>query len=237
MRELKTIARIYTDFPEKFGIPRQSGIVKELTGRIEFEPQYSNPDAVRGLEGFDYLWLLWGFDVGEDSGFKPTVRPPRLGGNERMGVFATRSPFRPNHIGLSSVKLERIDMTDRGAVLYVSGIDMRDNTPIYDVKPYLSYTDSHEGARSGFVQDVKTTALKVDFPQEMLNKLPEDKRVAAQAMLAEDIRPSYQDEPEREYGVSFAGYDIKFRVEGRVLKVTGTEPVKTDTGTERSMAV
>ena len=226
MRELKTIARIYTDFPEKFGIPRQSGIVKELTGRIEFEPPYRNPDAVRGIEGFDYLWLLWGFEAGGDNGFKATVRPPRLGGNERMGVFATRSPFRPNHIGLSSVRLERVDMTDKGAVLYVSGIDMRDNTPIYDIKPYLSYTDSHEGARSGFVKDEGSMALEVDFPEDMLAMLPPDKREAATAMLREDIRPSYQDDPEREYGVSFAGYDLKFRVDGRVLRVTGVKQMR-----------
>ena len=223
MRELKTIARIYTDFPEKFGLPRQSGLVKELTGRIEFEPPYGNPDAVRGIEGFDYLWLLWGFEVGEDDGFKATVRPPRLGGNERMGVFATRSPFRPNHIGLSSVRLDRVEMTDKGTVLYVSGIDMRDNTPIYDIKPYLSYTDSHEGAGSGFVSDAGPKALEVDFPKEMLTILPPDKREAAVAMLREDIRPSYQDEPEREYGVSFAGYNIRFRVEGRVLRVISME--------------
>lgn len=226
MRELKTIAHIYTDFPEKFGLPRQSGIVKELTGRIEFEPPYRNPDAVRGIEGFDYLWLLWGFEVGVDNGFKATVRPPRLGGNERMGVFATRSPFRPNHIGLSSVRLERVDMTDKGVVLYVSGIDMRDNTPIYDIKPYLSYTDSHEGARSGFVKDEGSMALEVDFPEDMLAMLPPDKREAATAMLREDIRPSYQDDPEREYGVSFAGYDLKFRVDGRVLRVTGVKQMR-----------
>lgn len=226
MRELKTIAHIYTDFPEKFGLPRQSGIVKELTGRIEFEPPYRNPDAVRGIEGFDYLWLLWGFEVGEDNGFKATVRPPRLGGNERMGVFATRSPFRPNHIGLSSVRLERVDMTDKGAVLYVSGIDMRDNTPIYDIKPYLSYTDSHEEARSGFVKDEGSVALEVDFPEDMLAMLPPDKREAAKAMLREDIRPSYQDDPKREYGVGFAGYDLKFRVDGRVLRVTGVKQMR-----------
>ena len=226
MRELKTIAHIYTDFPEKFGLPRQSGIVKELTGRIEFEPPYRNPDAVRGIEGFDYLWLLWGFEVGEDKGFKATVRPPRLGGNERMGVFATRSPFRPNHIGLSSVRLERVDMTDKGAVLYVSGIDMRDNTPIYDIKPYLSYTDSHEDARSGFVKDEGSVALEVDFPEDMLAMLPPDKREAAKAMLREDIRPSYQDDPKREYGVGFAGYDLKFRVDGRVLRVTGVKQMR-----------
>ncbi len=226
MRELKTIAHIYTDFPEKFGLPRQSGIVKELTGRIEFEPPYRNPDAVRGIEGFDYLWLLWGFEVGEDKGFKATVRPPRLGGNERMGVFATRSPFRPNHIGLSSVRLERVDMTDKGAVLYVSGIDMRDNTPIYDIKPYLSYTDSHEDARSGFVKDEGSVVLEVDFPEDMLAMLPPDKREAAKAMLREDIRPSYQDDPKREYGVGFAGYDLKFRVDGRVLRVTGVKQMR-----------
>lgn len=219
MKELKVIAHIYTDFPEKFGLPRQSGIVQELTGRIEFEPEYRNPEAVRGLEGFDYLWLIWGFDAPEDKEFRPTVRPPRLGGNERVGVFASRSPFRPNHIGLSSVVLEWIEMTDKGPVLYVSGIDMRNNTPIYDIKPYLAYTDSHEDARGGFADFPRFRKLKVDFPEELFKRLPESKRDGAVAMLKEDIRPSYQDAPDRVYGVSYAGCNIRFRVEGKVLTV------------------
>lgn len=219
MSELKIIAHIYTDFPEKFGLPRQSGVVKELTGRIEFEPEYGIPEAIKGIEGYDYLWLLWGFEVTEDQEFRTTVRPPRLGGNDRIGVFATRSPFRPNHIGLSSVKLEWIENTEKGPVLYVSGIDMRDNTPIYDIKPYLAYTDSHESARGGFSDAARFHVLKVDFPKELLEKLPEYKRDGAVAMLKEDIRPSYQDSPERVYGVSYAGCNIRFRVQDNVLTV------------------
>ena len=220
--ELKTIAHIHTDFPQKFGLPRQSGLIEELTGYIEFEKEYRNPEAVRGIEGFDYLWLLWGFEVKEDEDFRATVRPPRLGGNERMGVFATRSPFRPNHIGLSSVRLTGVEITDdSGPVLYVSGIDMRDNTPIYDIKPYLAYTDSHEGARSGFTDDTDFNALEVDFPDELLLLLPEEKRAGAIAVLKGDIRPSYHRNKSEadEYGLSYAGFNIRFRVEGSRLSV------------------
>ncbi|MBR6486765.1 MAG: tRNA (N6-threonylcarbamoyladenosine(37)-N6)-methyltransferase TrmO, partial [Lachnospiraceae bacterium] len=174
--ELKVIAHIHTDMPEKFGLPRQSGLVRGLCGYIKFEPEYNDPEALRGIEGYEYLWLLWGFDVKENQTFKATVRPPRLGGNERMGVFATRSPFRPNRIGLSSVKLEGIEFTGEGPVICVSGIDMRDNTPIYDIKPYLSYTDSHEGARSGFSDEVNRDTLLIDFPTGMLDIIPADKQ-------------------------------------------------------------
>ena len=197
--EIKTIAHIHTDFPQKFGLPRQSGLVDDLKGYIIFEREYRDPEAVRGIEGYDYLWLLWGFEVKEDEGFRPTVRPPRLGGNERMGVFATRSPFRPNHIGLSSVKLESVEMTKgSGPILYVSGIDMKDNTPIYDIKPYLAYTDSHDKARSGFTDTTAFNALDVDFADDLLFKLPEEKRAGAIAVLKGDIRPSYHRNKEEE---------------------------------------
>ncbi len=220
--ELKTIAHIHTDFPEKFGLPRQSGLIEELKGYIIFEKEYRNPEALSGIEGYYYLWLLCGFEVKEDNAFKATVRPPRLGGNERKGVFATRSPFRPNHIGLSSVRLTGLEMTkESGPVLYVSGIDMRDNTPIYDIKPYLSYTDSHEGARSGFTEDTSFEPLFVDFPQDLLNMLPEDKRAGALAVLKGDIRPSYHRNKEEaaEYGLSYAGFNIRFKVKGSRLSV------------------
>lgn len=220
--EIKTIAHIHTDFPQKFGLPRQSGLVDDLKGYIIFEKEYRDPEAVRGIEGFDYLWLLWGFEVKEDDLFRPTVRPPRLGGNERMGVFATRSPFRPNHIGLSSVKLESVEMTKgSGPILYVSGIDMKDNTPIYDIKPYLAYTDSHDKARSGFTDTTAFNALEVDFPDDLLFKLPKEKRAGALAVLKGDIRPSYHrnKEEEDEYGLSYAGFNIRFKVKGSRLNV------------------
>ena len=221
--ELKTIAHIHSDFPEKFGIPRQSGLIEELKGYIVFEKEFRNPEALRGIEGYDYLWLLWGFEVKEDDTFKATVRPPRLGGNERMGVFATRSPFRPNHIGLSSVRLTGLEITkESGPVLYVSGIDMRDDTPIYDIKPYLSYTDSHQGARSGFTDDTTFVPLLVDFPKDLLNKLPEEKRAGALAVLKGDIRPSYHKRKtgKEEYGLSYAGFNISFTTEENTLTVT-----------------
>ena len=221
--EIKPIAYIHTDFPQKFGLPRQSGLIEELEGRIVFEKEYRDPEAVRGIEGYDYLWLLWGFEVGEDEGFRPTVRPPRLGGNERMGVFATRSPFRPNHIGLSSVRLTEVKITkESGPILFVSGIDMKDNTPIYDIKPYLSYTDSHMGIRSGFTDELSSNALKVDFPEELLEILPEDKRQGAVSVLCSDIRPSYHANRDGmgKYGLSYAGYNIRFTVDGEDLRVT-----------------
>ncbi len=216
---LKVIARIHTDFPTKFGIPRQSGIVDSLKAVIVFEPEYSNPDAFRGLEGFSYLWLLWGFSDNEHDSWSPMVKPPRLGGNKRMGVFATRSPFRPNPIGLSSVKLIGIEQTMKGPVLHVTGADLMDNTPIYDIKPYLPYTDSHPEAVGGFADPMVDYALEVDFPERLLSLIPEDRKEAIIGVLASDPRPSYQKDPDRIYGVEFAGFDVRFTVQGRQLTV------------------
>ncbi len=221
--ELKIIARIHTDFPEKFGVPRQSGLVPELTGTVVFEGEYRNADAVRGLDGYDYVWLLWGFEGTDRDSWSPTVRPPRLGGNKRMGVFATRSPFRPNSIGLSSVRLERVELTEHGPVLYVSGIDMRDGTPIYDIKPYVPYADSHPDARGGFTQDVAYGELCVDFPEELLARIAPEKRDALLAVLRLDPRPHYQDDPARVYGMAFGQYEVRFFVEGRTLHVKEIE--------------
>lgn len=218
--ELKVIAHIETDFPEKFGIPRQSGLVQELTGTIVFEPEYRTADALKGMDGYDYLWLLWEFQVPKKNGWSATVKPPRLGGNTHMGVFATRSPFRPNSIGLSSVRLESIEWhTERGPLIHVSGVDLRDRTPIFDIKPYLPYVDSHPEARGGFAHEVKDYELQVDFPKELLQVFPEEKQRAIIAVLKQDPRPSYQNDPERKYGVSFAGYDVHFTVAENVLKV------------------
>lgn len=216
---MKVIAFIETDFPEKFGIPRQSGLVPELTGKIVFEPEYRNMDAVRGLEEYSHIWLLWEFEEVERDHWSPTVRPPRLGGNQRMGVFATRSPFRPNPIGLSSVKLEKIAIEENGPVIYVSGIDMRNHTPIYDIKPYLPHVDSHPDARSGFAGEVKDYGLQVDFPSNLLDKIPVSKREACIRMLEQDPRPAYQKDPDRKYGVNFAGYNIIFKVQEQTLTV------------------
>ncbi len=218
--EWKIIAHIETDFPEKFGIPRQSTLVPELKGTIVFEPEYRQPEALRGIDGYDYLWLLWQFEVPERGGWSATVKPPRLGGNTRMGVFATRSPFRPNPIGLSCVRLESVEWeSKRGPLLHVSGIDLRDQTPIYDIKPYLPYVDSHPQARGGFAEEVKGERLQVIFPDELLTRLPMDKREAIIKTLAEDPRPSYQNDPERVYGVAYAGTNIRFRVDGDILTV------------------
>ena len=227
IHELKIIAHIHTDFPQKFGIPRQSGLVNDLVGRIVFEPEYRTEDAVRGIEGYDYLWLLWAFEGTERAHWSATVTPPRLGGRRTMGVFATRSPFRPNPIGLSSVRLERVEMTEQGPVLVVFGADLRDNTPIYDIKPYLAYTDSHPDAREGFAGRVKDKALEVVFPPEWLCKLPESKQEAALAVLSQDPRPAYH-EDERRYGVSFAGFDIRFHVCKGVLEVCEVVPLRPD---------
>lgn len=215
---MKIIAHIETDFPEKFGIPRQSGLVKSA-GRIVFEPKYRIDDAFRGIEGFSHLWLIWRFSHSEREAFSPTVRPPRLGGNIRMGVFATRSPFRPNPIALSSVELVKFEKDKKlGPVLYVSGADMLDGTPIYDVKPYLAYTDSHPEAVGGFAEETEGYAVKVVFPQELLQRLPCEKREAAVQLLLRDPRPGYQKE-RRVYGMSFAGKNIKFLAEGDTLTV------------------
>lgn len=226
--EIKEIARIRTDFPEKFGIPRQSGRVEELRGEIVFLPEYRSREALRGLEGYSHIWLVWGFSANSHDAWSPTVRPPRLGGNRRVGVFATRSPYRPNPLGLSVVKLEKIELDGKDAPrLIVSGADLMDGTPIYDIKPYLPHADAIEGARGGFSADFVDYALRVEFPEGLLSLLPEDKRAAAVAVLAEDPRPSYQDDPEREYGMSFGGFEIYFKVADGTLNVVRVEKTPT----------
>lgn len=224
---MKIIARIRTDFPTKFGIPRQSGLVKSLKARIVFEPEYRNPDALRGIEGYTYLWLIWEFSEAKRDTWSPTVRPPRLGGNTRMGVFATRSPFRPNPVGLSSVKLEKVewDAAD-GPAIIVSGADLMDGTPIYDIKPYLPYVDSHPDAEGGFADPVRSYALQVNFPDELLQKFPEASREALLEILSQDPRPSYQNDPARVYGLPFAGYDVRFTVQDDTLTVQEIVPDK-----------
>ena len=222
---MKVIARIHSDFPEKFGIPRQSGILDELTARVVFEPEYRDPHACRGLEAYSHIWLLWEFSEAVRDTWSPTVLPPRLGGKTRMGVFATRSPFRPSPIGLSCVRLESIRVEEGlGPVLTVRGADLMDGTPIYDIKPYLSYTDSHQDAVCGFADEVRDHSLEVVFPPELLALLPEDKRNAAIALLAQDPRPSYQNDPCRRYGTAFAGHDIRFHVKDGVLTVCEVVP-------------
>ncbi len=224
---MKIIGRIHTDFPEKFGLPRQSGLVSELTGEIVFEAQYKNEQALRGLEGYSHIWLLWKFDVPDTDEFRPMVKPPRLGGNTRMGVFATRSPFRPNPIGLSCVKIEKIDLkTPKGPVIYVSGIDMADNTAIIDIKPYLPYTDCRPMANDGFAGDVIDEGhfLEVDIKSEDLELFSEDKREALINTLRQDPRPGYTYEDEnREYGILFCKKNIRFKVKGNMLKVVKVE--------------
>jgi len=217
---MKVIAHIHTDFPTKFGIPRQSGIIPSLQGRIVFEPEYRNAEALRGLDEFSHIWLLWEFSEAVRDSWSPTVRPPRLGGNVRKGVFATRSPFRPNPIGLSSVRLERVDIGPKlGPVLYVSGVDLMDGTPIYDIKPYIAYTDSHPDAVSGFASTPTEYLLEVDFPDELLQKVDEAQRESLFEVLAHDPRPQYQTDPERIYGMAFGGMEVKFKVDGIQLTV------------------
>lgn len=221
---LRVIARIRSDFPDKFGIPRQSGMVEELRAEVVFEPEFRNPDALRGLSDFSHIWLIWQFSEAVRESWSPTVRPPRLGGNTRMGVFATRSPFRPNAIGLSSVRLEEIRHTeDRGDVLIVAGADLMDGTPIFDIKPYLPFADSHPDASGGFADRSRDYALQVDFPPELLSLVPQERRAALMGVLGQDPRPSYQDDPKRVYGMSFAGLEVRFSVEGNVLTVRGVE--------------
>lgn len=221
---LTIIARIYTDFPAKFGIPRQSGLVDALKATIVFEPEYRNLDALRGMEGFSHIWLIWEFSESIRDTWAPMVKPPRLGGNKRMGVFATRSPFRPNAIGLSSVKLASIELDPNlGPILHVSGADLMDQTPIYDIKPYLPYTDCHPDATGGFAQQHRNYELEVVFPEEWLRFIPEDRREAILGVLACDPRPSYQKDPDRIYGVEFAGFDVRFRVLDSVLTVCEVE--------------
>ncbi len=210
---LKTIARVRNDFTEKFGVPRQAGLTEDLISRVVFEPEYANADALRGLEGFSHIWLIWGFHLARREGWSPTVRPPRLGGNARMGVFATRSPFRPNDLGLSCVKLLGIDGTD----ILVGGADMIDGTPVYDIKPYLPYADCRPGASGGYTDALPERRVEVDFPEELLRMLPEEKRPGLLEALSYDPRPSYQSDPGRAYGLAFGGFDIRFRVaEGKL---------------------
>ena len=217
---IRVIARMRSDFPAKFGIPRQSGLVEELRSTIVFEPEFRNPDALRGIENYSHLWLIWQFSEAVRQGWSPTVRPPRLGGNTRMGVFATRSPFRPNNLGLSSVRLLGVRHTrEFGTVLDVGGADLMDGTPIFDIKPYIPYGDCHPEASGGFTDHVDDFLLTVDFPEPLLKLLPEEKRAAAIGVLSHDPRPSYQREPDRIYGMNFSGFDIRFTVAGKVLTV------------------
>lgn len=220
--ELKIIARIHTDFKTKFGVPRQSGLVNELKAQIVFEPEYRNAEALRGLEGFSHIWLLWDFSQAHQEGWSPTVRPPRLGGNKRMGVWATRSPFRPNHIGLSSVQLTAIHTdTPQGPVLEVRGADLMDGTPIYDIKPYLPFTDCHPNATGGFAQEQNEAIapLQVIIPEELKSQLGEERTKALEGVLAADPRPHYQNDPSRTYAMEFAGKEIKFCVNGNTVLV------------------
>lgn len=223
---IQPIARMKSDFPTKFGIPRQSGLVEQLRSTIIFEPEFRNPDTLRGIEGYSHLWLIWQFSEAVRSDWSPTVRPPRLGGNTRMGVFATRSPFRPNSLGLSCVKLLGVEHTEKhGTVLHVGGADLMDGTPIFDIKPYIPYSDCHPDALGGFTDTAKDFLLEVNFPEPLLLKLPQDKRSAAIAVLSHDPRPSYQKDPDRVYGLSFAGYDIRFSVCGQNLTVREVNPL------------
>lgn len=215
---LDTIARIYTPFGSKFGVPRQSGVVADIQGKIVFEPNYRNPDIIRGLDGFSHLWLIWHFSQAKT--WSPTVRPPILGGNTRMGVFATRSPFRPNHLALSCLSIEKIlPRTEEGPVILVRGCDMMNGTPIFDIKPYVPYADSYPDALTGFTKGGWTRNLAVDFPPELLAKVPSDILDALMGVLANDPRPTYQDDPDRIYGMPFGGFDVKFSVKDNVLKV------------------
>ena len=219
LMELKIIAHMQSAFTTKYGIPRQSGLV-ELESTIVFEPEYRIEEALRGIEGYSHLWLIWGFSQNERESWSPTVRPPRLGGNKRMGVFATRSTFRPNALGLSSVKLTGLEKTAQyGTVIHVSGADLMDGTPIYDIKPYLSFTDSHPEAVNGFADEVKSHALEVDLPEKWGIYFDDDKRKALIDILAQDPRPGYQHDPDRIYGFEFGGFDVRYRVDGEVLTV------------------
>lgn len=219
--EMQVIAYIHNDFKTKFGLPRQSGLVEGLASVIVFEPPYRNPSAFRGIGDYSHLWLIWQFSKAKKEHWSATVRPPRLGGNRRMGVFATRSPFRPNPIGLSSVKLTDVVMDEKnGPLLYVTGADLMDGTPILDIKPYLAFTDSHPEAKSGFAAAIEPYRLDVDFPKELLEKIPKEKRDALIGALKEDPRPSYQENPDRLYGLAFGSFDIRFFVKDGCLTVT-----------------
>lgn len=218
--EITPIAYIHSDLKEKFGIPRQSGLVESLRAEVVFAPAYRVTEAVRGLEDFSHIWLIWEFSQTRRETWSPTVRPPRLGGNRRVGVFATRSPFRPNSLGLSAVRLERVEPdTPQGPVLHVSGADLLDGTPIYDVKPYIPYADAIPGASGGFTDRVDRALLAVECPPEMLERVPPEKREALLALLAQDPRPSYQDDPGRVYGMAFAEVQVRFTASGGKLRV------------------
>ena len=215
---MDVIAVMHSDFPTKFGIPRQSGLAEALQSTIVFEPAYRNPAALRGIEGFSHLWILWQFSQAVRQDWSPTVRPPRLGGNTRMGVFATRSPFRPNAIGLSCVRLLSVEHTqDMGTVLHIGGADLMDGTPILDIKPYIPYCDAHPEAMGGFTQDAGDFILEVDFPENLKQRLPAEKQEAICQVLSHDPRPSYQKDSDRVYGLSFSGHDIRFTVKDKVL--------------------
>ncbi len=216
---MKHIAYIRSDFPDKFGIPRQSGLVDSLVARIVFQPEYRNADALRGIEGFSHLWLIWEFSKSVGKPWSPTVRPPRLGGNARLGVFATRSPFRPNPVALSCVRLLSVEQSPEGPCLLVAGADLMDGTPIYDIKPYIPYADCHPEALGGFTAKAEDYILEVNFPEALLQLLPPDRRTAAVEVLSHDPRPSYQNDPDRIYGMSFAGKNIRFRIEDKTLTV------------------
>ena len=219
---LKVIAHIHTAFPTKFGIPRQSGLVEELRGEIIFTPEYRNPDALRGLEDFSHIWLVWQFSGAVRESWSPTVRPPRLGGNERVGVFATRSPFRPNPIGLTCVKIERIEHTERGPIIHVLGADLRDGTPILDIKPYIPFADCHEDASGGWIEDAPWQELEVEFPEELQQRIEPEKLPGLIEVLRQDPRRAgSKHEPERIYHLAYAGYDVAFTVDGAHLTVVG----------------
>ena len=223
---IQVIARMRSDFPTKFGIPRQSGLVDSLRSTIVFEPEFRNPDALRGIEGYSHLWLIWQFSEAVRQEWSPTVRPPRLGGNTRLGVFATRSPFRPNSLGLSSVRLLGVEHTaEFGTVLHVGGADLMDGTPIFDIKPYIAYGDSHPEATGGFTDTADDFLLEVVFPQELLARLPQEKQQAAIGILSHDPRPSYQRSADRVYGLPFAGFDLRFRVTDKILTVLEVNPL------------
>lgn len=217
---MKIIAHIRTDFPDKFGIPRQSGLVESLQGTIIFEPEYRNPEILRGMEEFSHIWLLWKFSKSKKEHWSATVKPPRLGGKKRVGVFATRSPFRPNDIGLSCVKLRKIELDEKmGPIILVSGADLLDMTPIYDIKPYIPFTDCKPEASEGYTRETKMHGLEVIFPQNLLERYPPEKREAVIGILAQDPRPTYVQDPNRIYGVTFAGFDVKFQVDKNRLTV------------------
>ena len=217
---MNIIAHIHTDLPTKFGVPRQSGLVDALKARIVFTESYRDPEALRGIEDFTHIWLIWEFSEAKRQTWSPTVRPPRLGGNARLGVFATRSPFRPNPIGLSCVKLEGVEVTaDKGTVLHVSGADLMNGTPIFDIKPYVPYADCHPDALEGFTAPGQDYLLEVEIPAELLSRVPADRREALKGVLAQDPRPSYQRDPDRVYGFGFAGKEVKFSVRDSVLTV------------------